>query len=378
MSGLALRTDPKRGFTQVVGVGGIGTGTIIALQGNQTLGRNESRMGQVLDARDYCKLHIVEHYIAVLLGSKQTPDTFRIFAVGNVGSDHAGETLIREMASVGIDTRYVSIDPERRTLFSISFLYPDKSGGNITASNSAAYALSSSQLSKCRSDLAIAAGHGIALCLPEVPIEARQEFLRIATECGSYRVASFTSGEIEIVRKLNLLSQVDLLALNHDETAAVAGEVLSGATQERLLNACSSVAAEANPDVRILSSAGADGVYIFENGAWSHYYVAVPTEAISTAGAGDALLAGTVAGLAAGLPLMSRRDVNCDDSIEIRSAISLGLTLAAFSVTSPHTIHPSADLESLLTFAGERGIVLSTEFLNRCSRDVNSCPAIGE
>ena len=92
MSGLVLQADSKAGFTQVVGVGGIGTGTIIALRGNHTLGRNESRMGEALDARDYCKLHIVEHYIAVLMGSNENPSKFKVFAVGNVGDDPAGAT----------------------------------------------------------------------------------------------------------------------------------------------------------------------------------------------------------------------------------------------------------------------------------------------
>src|SRR5580698_11220411 len=167
MSGLALRADPTTGFTQVVGVGGVGTGSIFALQGNQTLGRNESRMAQLLDARDYCKLHIVQHYIAALMGSKYSPDLFRVFAVGNVGDDAAGATLLQEMNDAGIDVRYVNINSKCRTLFSVSFLYPDKSGGNITASNSAASTLSSSQLSQCRPDLLSAADRGIALCLPE-------------------------------------------------------------------------------------------------------------------------------------------------------------------------------------------------------------------
>ena len=37
----------------MIGVGGIGTGTLIELDGDETLGRTESRMGRLLDARDY-------------------------------------------------------------------------------------------------------------------------------------------------------------------------------------------------------------------------------------------------------------------------------------------------------------------------------------
>lgn len=360
MRGVLLRADPKAGFSQVVGVGGIGTGTIIELEGNQTLGRTESRMGQALDARDYCKLHIVEHYISVLMGAGEAQNRFRVFAVGNVGGDIAGATLVREMAQAGIDTRYVRVEPERSTLFSVSFLYPDKSGGNITTSNSAACALSNDQLNECRQELAAAGGCGIALCLPEVPIDARREFLRIATECGSYRIASFTSAEMGMARKLKLLSQVDLLALNHEEAAAVAGGGSLGDSEEHLLDACSEQATAANPNMRILVSAGADGTYIFDNGAWSHHQ-AVPVEVISTAGAGDALLAGTIVGLAVGLPLANCNGDISNHQAEMCSAIDLGRMLAAYSVTSPHTIHPETTLESLVSFAEDKGIIVSQD-----------------
>lgn len=363
MTGFALQASPSAGFTQVVGVGGIGTGTILALEENHTLGRNESRMGRLLEGRDYCKLHIVEHYIAVLLDSKRSPEMFRVFAVGNIGNDAAGATLLGEMAEAGIDTRYVKVDPTLGTLFSVSFLYPDKSGGNLTVSNSAASGLSSSQLQACRAELAAAAEHGIALCLPEVPIAARQEFLRLAAECGSYRVASFPSAEMEAVHRLDLLSQVDLLSLNREETAAVAGVSFAATSGERILDACSAVATAANPNIKILSSAGPDGAYVFERGAWSHFS-AVPAKVISTAGAGDALLAGVLAGLAAGLPLShlaSPKDAQLLASTEIDSAIRLGLLLAGFSTTSPHTIHPTANLESLLAFSLGKRIELSDQ-----------------
>jgi sugar/nucleoside kinase (ribokinase family) len=370
MSALTLRADPKDGFTQIVGVGGIGTGTILGLEGTHTLGRNESRMARAIDARDYCKLHIVEHYVAVLLGCRETRDIFRVFAVGNVGSDAAGATLMREMSDAGIDIRYVKIEPECSTLFSVTLVYPDKSSGNITTSNSAACALSGTQLNQCRRMLEMAGKHGIALCLPEVPIEARQEFLQIATDCGSYRVASFPSGEMEIVHRLNLLSQVDLLALNREETAAMGGVALSEADNLRL-DACSAMAMTANPDMRIVSTAGADGAFVFENRAWMHFQ-SVPVEAVSTAGAGDALLAGTIAGLAAGLPLTDAKVTDADGATVLRSAIDLGLALAALSVTSPHTIHPGVTLEGLLAFAGVSGMVISTDLQRRCSYGVTA------
>jgi sugar/nucleoside kinase (ribokinase family) len=168
---------------------------------------------------------------------------------------------------------------------------------------------------------------------------------------------------MERAHKLRLLAQVYLLALNHEEAVAVTG----GANDARLLDACSAMASTANPTLRILVSAGADGAYIFENGAWSHHK-AVPVEVISTAGAGDALLAGAIAGLAAGLPLADRNDVISSDKRAICSAVDLGLSLAAFSVMSPHTIHPGATLESLLSFARGKGIAVDDDLQNTGSR----------
>src|SRR4029450_5120153 len=53
-----------RTFSRVVGVGGIGFGICFELEGNHDLGRSESRPAKLTDARDYCKLHIIMHYLA--------------------------------------------------------------------------------------------------------------------------------------------------------------------------------------------------------------------------------------------------------------------------------------------------------------------------
>ena len=50
----------------MIGTGGVGSGSFFALDGNQTLGREESRGGRFLDCQDYCKLHIISHYVKVL------------------------------------------------------------------------------------------------------------------------------------------------------------------------------------------------------------------------------------------------------------------------------------------------------------------------
>jgi len=360
---VSLTANSRTGFTQVVGIGGIGSGKIIALEGDHTLGRDESRLGTMLKSRDYCKLHIVEHYIAKLMGSGEAAPTFRVIAVGNVGDDGIGTALIREMAAAGVDTEFVRILPEYPTLFSVCFLYPDGSGGNITTSNSAASALDKAQIEACRPLLQAAGRRGIALCLPEVPLDARREFLRIATECGSYRVASFTSGEIESAKTQDLFSKIDLLALNSEEAAALASE---DGDLKHLLAACSRNLSASDRGMRIVVSAGSAGAYVFENGRWSKHE-SVSVEVVSTAGAGDALLSGVIAGLATGLPFRGSEIERATGARELASAIDLGLLLASFSVTSPHTIHPEADLSALLRFASDRKFSLSAEFKQACT-----------
>ena len=55
-------------YRAMIGTGGIGMGNFFALKGNHTLGREESRSGRFIERRDYCKLHIVSHYVKTLLG----------------------------------------------------------------------------------------------------------------------------------------------------------------------------------------------------------------------------------------------------------------------------------------------------------------------
>ncbi len=225
---LALRPDASSGFTQVIGIGGIGTGVAFQLEGAHTLGREESRLGALLPGRDYCKLHIVEHYIAAMMGSNAPASAFRVAAIGVVGDDAAGLQLIDQMQQAGIDTTWVRRDAERATLFSACFIYPDRTGGNITAGNSAAAALNQRDLRQASDSMRTSAGRGIALCLPEVPLDIRREFLNMATQYGNFRAASFTLAEVGPAQALNLFSMVDLLALNQEEASALIGYALHG------------------------------------------------------------------------------------------------------------------------------------------------------
>ena len=106
-------------FQSMLGVGGIGTGVFFALEGNHTLGREESRSGHFLDQRDYCKLHIICHYVKVLLG-----DEFEVIPIGKVGRDEPGKRLLEEM-------RVSLFAQELKTPFPVSYKRLEKAWSDL-------------------------------------------------------------------------------------------------------------------------------------------------------------------------------------------------------------------------------------------------------
>jgi sugar/nucleoside kinase (ribokinase family) len=358
-----LRIDESSPYKQLVGVGGLGTGIFFALEGQHTLERNESRMGRLLDVRDYCKLHIVIHYVARLLGGASAP--FRVLPVGKVGDDGAGQSVLREMKSVGIDTRFVETIAGKPTLFSVCFQYPDGTGGNITTSNSAAATLCTRDLTVVESLLASAGPRTMALALPEVSLDVRREFLKLATRAGAFRAASFVSGEIAAAKESAMFEQLDLVSLNVGEAGHLIGERYSSGNPDDFVTRAVRYVRSSYPRLRMVISTGRDGGYAVCREGWN-YCPAPRVEAASTAGAGDCLLGGILAAMAAGIPLL--RSGSPRKSLTERplsTALEFGVVLASYKVTSHHTIHPHASLATLTDFSGERGIALDPVITQR-------------
>jgi len=334
-------------YRRIVGVGGIGTGIVFALEGAHDLSRNESRPGRLLDVRDYCKLHIVAHYPAVLLGARPEGAPFHVLPVGKVGSDEPGRRLLAEMAAAGMDVRFVDAVSGSPTLFSVCFLYPDGSGGNVTTSTSAAAAVSAADVDLA-SDWIDA--RTIALALPEVPLGVRHHLLKRAGERGALRVAALASAEVGAALASGLFADVDLLSLNEDEAGALADAAFPGEKLPPLLVACARALRDAQPRMRVCLTAGARGAFVLDGEHWTPV-PALAADVRSTAGAGDAFLGGVLAGLALGLPLAP---ADASGARPLTSAAELGVLVASYSVTSSHTIHPDADAASLRAFAAAR------------------------
>jgi sugar/nucleoside kinase (ribokinase family) len=346
-----LTIDSRSPYRVLVGVGGIGTGCFFALEGNQTLGRNESRPGKLLDVRDYCKLHIITHYVTRLLGTGKCEDGFHVLPVGLVGNDAAGRQVVKEMAEVGIDTSLVRTVDGKPTLFSVCFQYPDGSGGNITTSNSAAATLCDADVDAVAKVLNSGGKRVIALAAPEVPLQVRRHFLELATRAGNFRVASFVSAELREACESGMFNLLDLVSLNESEAAEVVGEPFSLDFANSFLQRCQDFVRSSYPSLRIVVSAGAMGAYGVTRDLWN-YCAAPKVQAVSTAGAGDALLGGLIAAIAAGIPLLKPRVSGQDlPGSQLETALDLGVLLASYKCLSPDTIHPNACLTTLIDFA---------------------------
>jgi sugar/nucleoside kinase (ribokinase family) len=348
-----LRLGSDSPYRCLVGVGGIGAGILFALEGNHDLGRNESRLGRLLDVRDYCKLHIVAHYPAVLLGARKDRGPFHVLPVGKVGVDEVGRRLRTEMERAGMDVRFVDAVPGRPTLLSVCFQYPDGGGGNLTTVDSAAALVGERDVDLAERWLS---PRSIALAAPEVPLAVRLYLLRRAGEKGALRAASLATAEVEEARATGFLSLVDLLALNEDEAAALAGAPFAPDAPEPFLRRVADAALALRPGVRLVVTAGARGAFAFDGAGWTHV-PALPVPVASTAGAGDAFLGGLLAGVAAGLPFAGNGAPRTSlTERPLASALDLAALVAAYKVTSPHTIPPDLTLDTLLAFAREQGV----------------------
>lgn len=333
-----LTTNPSTWrYSTLVGTGGIGSGAFFALKGDHTLGREESRAGRFLDRRDYCKQHIIEHYIQVLLGP-----SFRTIPIGKVGDDAPGHQLIAEMREAGLSTEHVEVVPNEQTLYSLCFVYPDGSGGNLTVEDSACAKVDVACIARAESEFARFAGCGITLAAPEVPLEARTELLRLGRQYQFFNTASFTSGELSPSNNREMLRLVDFLAINRDEAATLAG-IPAEEPAEQIAQAAVKALQSIQPDIQCSITAGKQGSWAWDGRTLSRA-PAHKVNVASTAGAGDSFFSGMIVGHTLGLPLAESQH--------------LATLIAGLKVTRPHTINKDIDRDALRTFAAELGASL--------------------
>ncbi len=327
---------------KIIGTGGLGTGIFFRLDDNRDIGRDESRPAHRLNQRDYCKQHIILHYLGVILRDLRRPDSVHL--IGAVGCDAAGDEVLREMATAGLKIDSVRQLPNASTLSAVCYLFPDGSGGNLTESHSACAKVSPAFIEREWRRIKPSRADVMVLAAPEVPMTSRTRLLKLGRAAGAFNAASFVSQELPQVRKSRLLRDVDLVALNRDEAAALAG-LSSKTPMPQIMAAAQRIVRQANPDIFLVLTAGSEGVYGFHRDA-SLYLPRLKVKAVNTAGAGDALLSGVMLGQLLGLPFIAGR---------APSALRLGRALAAMKVQSPHTINFDVNLKTLRAFLRRHG-----------------------
>lgn len=346
-------------FDKVIGTGGIGSGIFFQLTDNATLGREESRTGYLTDYRDYCKLHIILSYVGRLIGKK-----IPVYAVGKVGKDAVGESLLKEMNGAGILSRFVKREEGVPTTYSVCFQYPDKSGCNVTAENGASGTVDAEYIRACLRQAA-PDEKTLALAAPEVPLEARRCFIEECAKSGAYVAASFSSEELRGGID-DLLQKVSLLSINMDEAAALAGK-------ERTVEACCKKMAALNARAELIITDGGNGSYAYSGGEVQKFNV-IESAVVSTAGAGDSFLGGVIAGKCFGLPLRKAAEDAWFGQTPLATSTELGILASHFAVESADTIPKTFSANEILQWIEEAGICapLIVKYLKEGNED-ESC-----
>lgn len=325
-------------FNQIVGTGGIGTGILFELADNRSLSRNETRLAALSPTRDYCKQHIILHYIARILA----PDA-SVHPIGLVGADDAGRGLLRQMREAGMEVELVGMSDARPTMYCVCMQYPDKAVCNVTTSESACSLVDREYIARSLARLPRPMGREtLIVAAPEVPVEARLELLERGHGAGAYCVSSCLVDEFDDFCAGGGMEWTDLLVINEDEAAAFCKAETDD--MAALAEACARKLQGANPNARLAMTCGAQGSWVCEGKAIRRV-PALPANVVATGGAGDAYTAGTICALALGVPFLSERGL---------CAPELGAKLAAEAIGVSDTIDERIDADTVRRFLRER------------------------
>lgn len=346
-------------YDHIIGTGGIGSGIFFSFPDAHTLGRNESRLARLEPFKDYCKQHIILHYITILLGSGKAG--FNTYPIGFVGNDKIGGELLDNMASAGMDISTIHRSDVNSTMYSVCFQYPDFSGGNITTNNSACNEVSPKHISDFYSKHVKDGKKAIVLAAPEVPLAARIALLKQGRAAKSLNVASILSSEVASFKEMNGFQLTDILSINHDEVCQIA-EKDENENFLEIITECIAILTALNNAMTILITDGANGSYCYQDGNLE-FTPAINSKVVSTAGAGDAFLSGVLTGLCQNLPLFRGFDVNSLTEQPLTTALELGNLLASMTVSSADTIHFGVNLRTLQAHAKQHELKLGSAFV---------------
>ena len=198
----------------------------------------------------------------------------------------------------------------------------------------------------------------MVVAIPEVSIEARMEMLHYGFEKGAYCAVSVPEAEADVFLKRGAFQYTNLVALNEREAAALApGEGGETDLVRRLYEKLYAL----NNHISVIVTAGKHGAYTADQGRLE-YVPNLPVSAVNTAGAGDAFLGGTLAGLCRGLPLQKCRSDGTFGDSALESAAELGALCAGMSVESADSIAYNVNKQSLLQRIRRHGLPMTQAF----------------
>ena len=340
-------------FNKVLGIGGIGAGLLFLTDNNATLGRSESRLMELSEAKDYCKQHIVFHYIAELLCP-----TAKVYPIGYVGNDAHGASLLEEIDAVGMDTTYICTDSSLPTMLGVVIQYTDKETCNFTASNSACNKVTPEYVEKCMDQIGIDSSTIVA-AIPEVRVESRLHMLRCGKEKGAFTCLSVPESEADAFKDAKIFKCCDLLAVNYNEALALSpGAEDEKATVKRLYTCLK----EYNAEIMLMVTCGKSGAFSAYKDR-IEFVPSLPAKALVTTGAGDACLGGAIAGLAMGLPFQKGHDDKSFGETPLLSALELGTLCAGMAVEVADSIAKHVTAENILKRVNKHGWKKEDKFL---------------
>ena len=239
--------------------------------------------------------------------------------VSCVGDDAAAPALLAHAAAAGIDVAAVRRVAGATTAEYVAVLDPD---GDLVLGVAAMDVMA--EISADDVEAALAARRPAWVFLDcNLTAEALAGALAACRTAG-VRVAVDAVSTPKAVRLPADLTGVDVLFCNVDEARALAGD-LPGSTDDAGYETELAAAVHRRGCGAVVLTRGARGPLVVEASQIASLTI-VPRDAVDVTGAGDSLVAGTVAGL-----------LRWDD---LTKAVGLGTRLAALTVTSEHTVRP--------------------------------------
>jgi pseudouridine kinase len=266
----------------------------------------------------------VARNVAENLAGLLTGHDVQVELVSAIGDDDAGATLLAHLSRRGVDVRSVRVRPGEATAQYVAVLEP---GGDLTIGIAAMDVLERVDVEALDRAWLSDPSDGWLFCDTNLSAPVLGHAVRRARAEGT-RLAVDAVSTLKVVRLPPDLTGISLLSCNRDEARAWLAEHGRPAGGSDLDLAARLQAAGAGA---VLLTRGAEGVVVAD-GDGVQELPAAPATVLDVTGAGDALVAGTLAALV----IADRPDP--PNRPELLAAVRSGIQRAARTVASPDSV----------------------------------------